>query len=581
MYAVIPWSFTSDTMLVAVDTETTGDIRKTSVYDPSIRMSHLSYWTDQGRGAVFSAEDSRLEAIRIGVLENPRVTKLFWNAKFDIPILNKAGYKVRGPIRDAYILAKLVMPNEAAFSLKHFSRKHLRDDFDEEKELKKYVRKHKCTYAEVPDEILSPYALKDAKNTFELYYYLDSLLTDLGMRTVLYDEMALLPAIISMERRGVRIDLDYTRVMVKSCDEELSKIEEELQRITNDESFNPRSYVQISKYLYGEEGHPTDKLALLKAGGELAYAVSRYREIHKARNTYFSAFLNRVDRRGKLHTSFNQTEAITGRMSSSKPNLQNIPRSARGTIGSARNCFVPRDARSLLVAIDYSQIEVRLAAHFSREDYLIEEFLAGRDPFRQMAIRVFGIGPDDKDEFSKMRFLCKRLTYAVLYGTGVDKFRNTVLVDTNGTMKLTRPETRHYIDSWWNMHPAIAAFREKIRYEVYATGGVRLADSRFVPVGSVKAHAALNYKIQGTAALIFKAALRAIWRLLRGFRTDVILAVHDELIFDMPTEELELIPRLLAIMEDRESYAVPITCKVEVGSRWGEKKPYNKMEYVI
>lgn len=299
------------------------------------------------------------------VLANPEYTKVFWNARFDIPVLQKYGLTIRGSVCDAMIGAQMAYRNERGYGLKHFSGRFLDDLYEEEDRVKKYVRKHKCSYGEVPKSIIGPYALKDAQRTFQLWAIIRDRLRELEMSDLFNQEMRVLRIVLDMEKTGIQVDKDALRQVTQETTREAAKYKDEIRQISGVEDLNPNSPVQLRDLIYGggisprryskRSGQPsTDRLALLQVGTDLTRVVDRFRRVQKARSTYGSGLLNALDDSSRLHASFNQGVAITGRFSSSKPNLQNIPRPSNEALGRIRNCFVASSPERRLVFIDYN-----------------------------------------------------------------------------------------------------------------------------------------------------------------------------------------------------------------------------------
>lgn len=569
--------------MVSVDTETWGDIKKSSVYHPSIRMAYLSYWTNKGTGDVIAHDDLKLDDVKRKYLENPKYVKIVWNALFDIPVLKKAGINLAGLVIDGILLAQIVMRQEKQFSLKHFSRIFLSDLYDEEKQLKAYIRRHKIEYGDVPIEHMAPYALKDAKNTFEVTYAMltmidERIASDYADTFVL--EHKLLPIVLSMVETGVLIDKEKVNELITTARSKTTYIKNKVLVSFRNNKLNLNSPTQVIKALWPDGKYPrlskhnkptTDNLALLLDGSKRALAIQAYRQGTKSISTYLKPLEQKpVD--GILHCNLNQSKAITGRFSASKPNLQNQPRPGddKGTLGKIRECYIAPPGYSI-VTYDYDQIEARWLAHESGEQHMITTINSGGDVHTNTCKRLFLIDETHKD-FDLYRYLSKRLNFGIIYGIGADKFVSTVLTDTKGKIKLHRDKAAGYIKRWWDQHQAVARLKNKLLSEVSATGGITTYGNRFIPVDSLKDHAMLNYKIQGSAAVIIKRAMIKIGQYIAArpkLKTRLLLSVHDELVFKVYNTERYLLPIFKSFMENTTDFSVPITVSVKEGPNWG------------
>ena len=223
--------------------------------------------------------------------------------------------------------------------------------------------------------------------------------------------------------------------------------------------------------------------------------------------------------------------------------------------------------------MDYEQIELRLTAHFGNEEQMIEDIHEGKDLHSETCKRIFEIDESAPDWKSK-RYLAKTLNFSIVYGTGAAKFAETVLKSTGGKMRISEQEARSYISSWKSAHLGVMELFNKVAHEVALTGGVRNYYGRFVPVDPGKPYVGVNYLIQGTAADLMKDRLLKCWRFLKDKDTDLLMTIHDELVFEVPGHEKEIIWQLKEIMEEPDEFKVPLTCSVEVGKTWGSKKAF-------
>tara|TARA_R110000751_G_scaffold300963_1_gene413041 strand:- start:24417 stop:26054 length:1638 start_codon:yes stop_codon:yes gene_type:complete len=540
----------------------------------------MSYWTSRGVGHAFKVDHARREHVR-RICADTSITKVFFNAKFDIGMLAKEGIKVRGPIICVFLMAQMLLPDEKQKNLKSLARKLLHATFIEETRMKAWLTANKLTKASMhlaPAFIMDPYALADARHTLELFYYLSSGMDDHNMWHVLDREMCLMKySVIPMEDAGVSLDLaevDRLKVQVR---QKLRQLKTDIVKIVGIPEFNPASIPQVLKALKAEgifrptrftkKGKPsTDGVSLIARPSPLGMFLLEYRKIEKAGSTYLSAFNKKI-----LRVSFNQNGAKTGRQSSSDPNLQNIPRPSEDSLlGQIRRVFIPRPNFRLFF-YDYDQIEMRLTAHFSKEEHMLEAINNGVDLHNVVCKKMFNIN-ENSPSWQLMRYLAKTLNFSVLYGTGPETFMATVLKQTMGKIRLKIYEASKYINDWKSNHPGVMKLFGEVEMEAATTGGITNHYGRFIEVARGKGYAGVNYKVQGSAADFMKMKTLEVCDLLDG--TDIlnILAVHDELGFDIPRHEKKWIPQIKEVMEDHKSFSVPLTVGAGSGKNWMDKK---------
>lgn len=564
--------------VIAIDTETTG----LDVYDPAVRVIMVSMWDNKGRSFVRHHKEERLPAVQ-AVLESD-VPKLFWNAKFDIGMLLKQGYKIRGPIIDVSLVARLLSTDERIYSLKHFSRKYLSDLYEEEIKLKKYVKANKVDikrrgYSTIPDRILIPYAKKDAKNTLELFYLLAPNAYK-GFDGIFELESAIQGISFAMEQQGVNIDIKKCIELKQEAEEEKAKIKARFVKLSGKKDFNPNSGPQLATLLYdgsrqatrfsAKTGLPsTAEIALLETGGDIATLALRWRKITKALSTYLIPTLRRTTRENIIHPTLNSVGALTGRYSSSNPNLQNIPRASdEPGIGRLRELFIAPKNYAFLFC-DYSQIELRLAAHFSEEEHMIDSILNGRDLHGETTKRIFFVDETAPD-WEVKRYVGKTINFSILYGAGASKVKDTVFKE--GGLSMSIEEMTQAIINYQMQHPKIMELFDKVEILANNAGYITTWGGRRIAVPVDTTYVGVNYLIQGSAADVLKRAMLACSKLLERRKSKLILTVHDELIFKIHETEKALIPELVSVMQMPTQFRVPITCSPSIGRNWGQKK---------
>jgi DNA polymerase-1 len=566
--------------IVAIDTETTGlDTR-----NPKVQTTHISWWNNTGKGTSFSIDDTVKKSKLASIANDTNITKIFFNAKFDIRMLSKVGINIRGPVIDVLLMAQMALPEDKNKKLKHLAKKYLKDLYLEEIRLKQWQNANKVKVngkwvkppiGTAPRHIVEPYNLKDSRMTMELFYFLSAPFDKYNLWPVLEREMLLMKkVVIPMEDAAVHIDeseVDRLRIATRK---EIRSIKDKLLSITKDPLFNPNSPAQVVKHLYSQgavalrfskkTGKPSaDAIALLDQPSKFGTLISKYRKINKAETTYLKHFNKPL-----LHVSFNQGGTRTGRFSCSGPNLQNIPRPDEDSLlGQMKRCFIATPGNRL-VFIDYEQIELKLTAHFSQEPHMLEAISKGQD-LHGITCKILFNKNENSPDWKKYRYIAKTLNFAIVYGVGTDTFRGSILKNTNGEMRLSIVECARYINDYKAKHPMVV---NTIAKEVAKTGGVVNHYGRFMEVNPYKSYVGVNYKIQGSAADLIKQRMLRVSKQLQNRNTKLILQVHDELAFDMPATDRHLIPDIVATMEEKEEFTVPLTCKVSIGKNWFDLK---------
>lgn len=582
--------------LAAVDTETTG------LDALNVRIVGLSFSVREGHGryvplnldppvvAPTDADDpgSGVLAKLKPWLEDADAAKCGQNLKYDLQVLSNHGITLRGIHTDSMIASYLLEPHQRernldALALRHFGFRKIKTE-----ELIGKGKDEK-TFDQIPPEDVSPYACEDADYSLRLSsLFLDQM--GEGALRKLHDdvEIPLIPVLARMERAGVRLDEQHLLAMTDDLDAEVQRLEKSIQELAGEE-FKVNSPKQLGEILFEKlkiheelkvkpkrtkTGWSTGQEVLESlAGHPLPGQVLAFRALTKLLNTYVRVLPELVDERtGRIHASFNQTVAATGRLSSSDPNLQNIPiRSEAGR--KIREAFVPTGEDGRLFAADYSQVELRIMAHLSGDPGLTEAFREGRDIHADTAARIFGVAPQLVEP--AMRSRAKAVNFGVLYGMGPQR-----LARENG---LSLKEAKDFIKRYFEAFPAIrdfiAAMKEKVREDGYAE--TLLGRRRPIPEihSSNRALAiqaenmAVNTPIQGSAADILKIAMVAIDRRLGAsdLAARMILTVHDELVFDVPEGEVEELSALVvAEMSGAFALDVPLEVSTGVGLNWLE-----------
>jgi DNA polymerase I len=519
------------------------------------------------------------------VLADPAIKKIAQNFKFDYQVLTRHGYTISSFDYDT-MLASYVIDPAGQHGLDALALKHFNYSMQPITALIGTGKKQK-SFAEVPVDKATFYSAEDADFTFRLYHKLEPMVRETGAEKLLHEiELPLARVLASMEATGVKIDVPFLGKMSKEIAAELDKIVFDIYALAGQE-FNINSTAQLSEVLFNKLGlkpmHKTTKktgystdvnvLIELAKQHDLPKRMLDYRKLQKLKSTYVDALPKLVKpRTGRVHTSYNQAVATTGRLSSTDPNLQNIPiRTEEGS--QIRKAFIPTDGHYKLLTADYSQIELRILAHFAKEQPLIESFRNGEDIHKRTASEVFGV--DLAAVTPDMRRVAKTANFAVIYG--VTAFGLSQQSD------MTVTEAKEFIDIYFKRYPMIRAFIvetiAKARQQGYVT--TLFGRRRYLPEidsknGALRQFAertAVNTVIQGTAADMIKIAMIEIDRLMQGKMSKMILQVHDELVFDTHIPEMEEMKQLVrATMEGCVSLTVPITVDMGVGDNWLESK---------
>ncbi|MFO0753741.1 MAG: DNA polymerase I [Thermodesulfovibrionales bacterium] len=515
-----------------------------------------------------------------GALEDSSVAKIGHNLKYDMLILRKEGIRVQGALYDTMLASYLLNPGKPGHSLEDVSLEYL----SHRKRAYTEVAGKEKSFAEVPLEEAVRYAAEDAELTMELRAVLFPLLRERGLEKLYFDiEMPLLSVLTDMEEAGMRIDAGKLEKLSQELERELGSIEARIYALAG-EPFNINSPKQLGKVLFEtlglkpgkrtKTGYSTgmDVLEELAKAHELPGEVLNYRTLYKLKTTYADALPKLLNRRtGRIHTSFNQTVAATGRLSSSEPNLQNIP--VRGEWGSRiREAFIA-DEGHVLVSADYSQIELRILAHMSGDRGLIDAFSRNSDIHARTASELFGVPPEGVD--AGMRRIAKVVNFGVIYGMSP--------YGLSEALGIPPREASAYIERYFAQHAGVRNYIDATIKEAQRTGCVStlLGRTRPLPeIGSSNAtvrqqaeRLAVNSPVQGTAADLIKIAMIRIAQRLRGegFSTRMVLQIHDELLFDAPGEEREEVTAMIRHeMESSLILSVPLKVDIGWGRNWAE-----------
>ncbi len=518
------------------------------------------------------------------ILEDEKVKKYGQNIKYELIILANLGIDLKGISFDTMLASYLLNPSKSNHSLDEISLEYLDYKMISLKELLG-KGKSKLNIKDVAIEKLCEYSCEDADITFCLKKILEPKLQEKGLYKLFQEvEIPLIKVLARMEMSGVAIDAGFLAAMSERMQESLAKLTKEIYALAGLE-FNINSPKQLREILFEKLKLPVVKrtktgastdvgvLARLASMHRLPATVLEYRELNKLKSTYVDALPQLVNHRtGRLHTSFNQTVTATGRLSSSQPNLQNIPIKTE-TGRKIRKAFVTGEPTAVIVSADYSQVELRLLAHLSEDESLIEAFRKGLDIHRYTASLVFGV--EEKDVTSQMRNTAKMVNFGINYGMSSYGLSKSLGIEIE--------KAGEFIDSYFARYPGVKGYVasqiRKARDKGYVT--TILNRRRYIPeinspnksIREFAERIAINTPVQGSAADLIKVAMINIdsEMLKRTLSTKMILQVHDELVFEVPADELEEIKNLVKEkMEQVVPLKVPIKVEIKTGKNWFE-----------
>jgi DNA polymerase-1 len=521
-----------------------------------------------------------LDAVR-PLLTAPDKLKIGQNLKYDILVMARAGIEVTGPLYDTMLASYLANPASNSHGMDALASELLNYRTIPFSEVAG-SGKNMITFDAVEIEKAVPYAAEDADITLRLYEKLEPLVAQ-QQQTELFDEieMPLLPILIKMERCGIRIDSDFLGSLSSEMTQKLNILEQQIHALAGT-TFNIGSPKQLGEILFERLGLPRGKktktgwstnvevLTMLAEENEIAALILEYRSLMKLKGTYTDALPKLIHpETGRIHTSFNQTITATGRLSSSDPNLQNIPiRSETGR--RIREGFIPADG-CLLLAADYSQVELRILAHMADVPALKESFAKGEDIHRRTASEVLGLFPEMVTD--EQRRQAKAINFGVIYGMSAFGLAKQ--------LGINRREAQTFIDTYFERYPNIRTFMDRCITEARANMYVTTLLGRRCAIpeinsknGAVRGYAernAINYPVQGSAADIIKVAMIRVAKRIEEEKLNsrMLLQVHDELVFEVPVDEQQTMTDLVRHeMEHAVDISVPLLVEVGCGANW-------------
>ncbi len=570
---------------VCFDTETTG------LNPLTAELVGIAFSWETGKGFYLPFPEARNEAQ--GIIEQLRpffeaehIEKIGQNLKYDIKVLHKYNIAVKGKLFDTMLAHYLINP-DMRHNMDVLAETYLNYTPISITELIGKKGKNQLSMRDVPVDKQTEYAVEDADITFQLKEHFQNELGEANTQKLFDDiEVPLLRVLAAMELEGINLDGHFLKSLSTDLDQDIKALETKIYEAAGEE-FNIASPKQLGVILFeklklvdkpkktktGQYSTAEEVLSYLAKDHEIIQNILEYRGLAKLKSTYVDALPTQVEASTKrVHTDYMQTVAATGRLSSNNPNLQNIPiRTERGR--QVRKAFIPRDENHILLAADYSQIELRIIAALSEEETMIEAFKNGEDIHASTAAKVFNVAI--KDVTREQRSNAKTVNFGIIYGVSAFGLSN----QTN----LSRSEAKELIDTYYETYPKLKKYMSDLVDFARDNGYVQTVlgrrrylkdiNSRNAVVRGAAERNAVNAPIQGSAADIIKIAMINIYNKLESgnYKTKMLLQVHDELVFDVYKPELETMKTLIKTeMENAFNLAVPLDVELDTGKNWLE-----------
>ena len=576
----------------AVDTETNGlDPVTSDIVGISIAFQpHEAYYIPVSHRYIGVPEQLPLELVANKLkplLSDSSIGKIGQNIKYDLQILKRCGIELSNISFDTMLASYILNPSARGHNLSDLAMEYLGHKMIPIQDLIG-KGKNQITMDEVDVERASEYACEDADITLQLKSDLEPGLHKYELESVFREiELPLIPVLAEMEMAGIRVNTKYLKELSGKLSKQLDSLTKKIYELAGEE-FNINSPKQLGEILFEKLGLPPGKRTktgystneaelerLSAAGYELPSLILEFRSIAKLKSTYVDALPEQINpKTGRVHTFFNQAVTETGRLSSSKPNLQNIPiRTEEGR--EIRRAFIPGEECSLLLAADYSQIELRMLAHLSGDATLIEAFRNNEDIHSRTASLIFGLPLDQI--MPNMRRQAKTINFGIIYGMGAFRLARE--------LEISHGDAQRFIDSYFKTYSGVKSYFDGVIEFARENGYVTTISGRRRRIPEINSRnrntrefaerTAINTPVQGSAADMIKLAMIKIAEFFRSenLKSRLLLQVHDELVFEVHEAELDKIQlNVCSLMEGALPLDVPVKVDVGVGKNWLEAK---------
>ena len=567
------------------------DLETTSLHPVRARMVGISFSCEEGAACYIPlahrylgvpdqlALDWVIKKLK-PLLEDPKIKKVGQNIKYDLIVLKNEGINLQGIVFDTMLASYILNPSGRRHNMDALAQDYLDHTTIKYKDVVGTASKE-IGFDEVDVELATQYAAEDADITWRLYEKLSSILKGDDLQLFQELELPLLEVLAEMEIHGMKLDQKHLQNLSTIIEKKIEVHTKKIHSIAGEE-FNINSPKQLSVILFEKLGLPVIKktksgystdvtvLEQLAAEHDLPEVVLAYRQLGKLKSTYVDALQDEIfSKTGRVHTSFNQTVAATGRLSSSNPNLQNIP--IRTEMGrEIRKAFIAEGNNHLLSA-DYSQVELRILAHLSGDEALIEAFQMGEDIHTRTACEIFGTSPDRLD--AESRRMAKAVNFGIVYGLSA--------FGLSRQLKIYPKEAKKFIDQYFALYKKVKVYMEKTVAEAKEVGYTQtmMNRKRYLPdlksqnrqLREAAGRVAINSPVQGSAADLIKLAMIRLAQKIRKkkLKSRMILQVHDELVFECPEEEEQEMRALVKKeMEGVVALKVPLVVDMGWGKNW-------------
>ncbi|MDX8552187.1 DNA polymerase I [Tenacibaculum sp. 1B UA] len=570
---------------VCFDTETTG------LKALEVELIGIAFSWEAGKGYYVSFPENQEETATIleefrPFFETETIEKIGHNLKYDIKVLSNYNMPVKGKLFDTMIAHYLINP-DMRHNMDILAETYLNYQPVSITELIGKKGKNQLSMRQVELPKQTEYAVEDADITYQLKEHFSKELEN-GNVTKLFNEVEtpLVSVLTAMEIEGINLDIDFLKTLSGALSKDISQLEQNIYEQAGEE-FNIASPKQLGPILFdklklvdkpkktktGQYSTAEDVLSYLAKDHQIVADILEYRQYKKLQSTYVDALPNEVNpKTGRVHTVYAQAVAATGRLSSNNPNLQNIPiRTKRGQ--EVRKAFIPRDENYVLLAADYSQIELRIIAALSEEETMIKAFKDGEDIHASTAAKVFNVPIEEVTR--EQRGNAKTVNFGIIYGVSAFGLSNQT--------DLSRKEAKELIDTYYKTYPKLRNYMSKqvdfarehgyVETVLHRRRYLKDINSRNAIVRGAAERNAVNAPIQGSAADIIKLAMINIYKRFEqeNFKSKMLLQVHDELVFDAHKDEVDIIkPIIKQEMENAFKMSVPLDVEIDTGANWLE-----------